>query len=847
MNLAARWLSLLGFLFLFSFSLRAQNETKKNEIVIEHWKILGPFMAGPQEGGLDHLLAYGGQEKITPDSAQTFYSILTKKGEVKWFDLEAKGAEVSVKYPQTQWEAAQTEWGRGALAAQGYAYTELSMPKDTCVLVYVEKVGEFFINGVPYFGEGTRFTYNFTPVLLKKGRNKILLKISEYGDPSFHFKLLTEFSSIFVPPDLTLPDLVRGQALKEMYLGIPLINTTGQVLKNLSFEFEGKKYISHKRLSPEIQILPFSILKLPLSVIAADIPPESKEKSEEVVIRVRSGDSLLGETRFQLNIREPYEDRKETFISSIDESVQYYSVLPPKNYNDSKTYDLIINLHGANVEAPLVTAAHSQKDWAFVVAPTNRRPYGFAYQEIGRLDVFEVIAQLMRRYRINRDSIYLAGHSMGGQGAWHIGLHSPSTFAGIAPSAGWSSFYLYTPFLTQIGDRLAPPELLRFRDRVLMDSNNPYFLQNAINLPVYITQSNQDDVVSPFHARLFQKHLKDLNYSVELKEVESKEHCQADPKEEGRGLYCVDHPELWKFLRAQKKNNFPLKVNARFYDLSIENQFYWVKVEEQDQVFSESFVEVRIEQDKMIIESKNIMALSLSPSKEIWSDSKGGILWNGKKIQAKRDAEGVIRLRRNMRPSGRQLKAYGSFKSVFQSPFIIVYGTQGKASEDLLHNARLLSNRVWKSANGFVKTFSDRDVSLTDLRSANLILFGSPIENKISKFVMDKMPIHLRDHKIEVGTSLIDLSQKDFGFVVTYPSPYHSDRLVAVVGGTSPESEKWIRFFRPMMDRLGTGLPDFAIFDQTVMRDGWAGIKVAGFFSRSWDLSNRDFYWGLPD
>ena len=36
--------------------------------------------------------------------------------------------------------------------------------------------------------------------------------------------------------------------------------------------------------------------------------------------------------------------------------------------------------------------------------------------------------------------VYLSGHSMGGHGTWHVCLSTPTEFAVIGPSAGWSHF-----------------------------------------------------------------------------------------------------------------------------------------------------------------------------------------------------------------------------------------------------------------------------------------------------------------------------------------------------------------------------------------------------------------------
>ena len=61
----------------------------------------------------------------------------------------------------------------------------------------------------------------------------------------------------------------------------------------------------------------------------------------------------------------------------------------------------------------------------------------------GRLDALESLADAKLRYGIDPTRVYLTGHSMGGHGTWHLGVHHPGLFAVLGPSAGWSSFMSY--------------------------------------------------------------------------------------------------------------------------------------------------------------------------------------------------------------------------------------------------------------------------------------------------------------------------------------------------------------------------------------------------------------------
>ena len=71
-----------------------------------------------------------------------------------------------------------------------------------------------------------------------------------------------------------------------------------------------------------------------------------------------------------------------------------------------------LSVHGAEVEAINQARAYKLKDWGVIVAPTNRRPRGFNWEDWGRIDALEVLDIDQKRFKPNPQKIYLTGHSM---------------------------------------------------------------------------------------------------------------------------------------------------------------------------------------------------------------------------------------------------------------------------------------------------------------------------------------------------------------------------------------------------------------------------------------------------
>ncbi len=86
------------------------------------------------------------------------------------------------------------------------------------------------------------------------------------------------------------------------------------------------------------------------------------------------------------------------------------------------------------MEAMGQASAYSPKSWLHLIAPTNRRPYGFDWEDFGRADAMEVLENAKMTLRHDPARVYLTGHSMGGHGAWHLGSLYPDTFAAIGPT-----------------------------------------------------------------------------------------------------------------------------------------------------------------------------------------------------------------------------------------------------------------------------------------------------------------------------------------------------------------------------------------------------------------------------
>jgi pimeloyl-ACP methyl ester carboxylesterase len=139
------------------------------------------------------------------------------------------------------------------------------------------------------------------------------------------------------------------------------------------------------------------------------------------------------------------EDRPLTLRSKEIKAV--YTLRVPKDYDPFRAYPLVVGLHGGGPggkERDMVVGSgraammkygrQSAKHGWIVVCPTAiAAPWAATPNHDYVLALIEEISLL---YNVDRNRIYLIGHSMGGYGSFHFGPKYAEMFAAVAPMSG---------------------------------------------------------------------------------------------------------------------------------------------------------------------------------------------------------------------------------------------------------------------------------------------------------------------------------------------------------------------------------------------------------------------------
>jgi predicted peptidase len=135
--------------------------------------------------------------------------------------------------------------------------------------------------------------------------------------------------------------------------------------------------------------------------------------------------------------------RSQTFQRAISKTVttKYLLFLPQDYGKREKRWPLILYLHGGSRRGDDIEMVRAfglpqivEKDPSFpfiVVSP--QCPQGEIWTDTDTL--ISLLDEVMNKYAVDRERVYLTGQSMGGRGAWYLAYKYPERFAAVAPMA----------------------------------------------------------------------------------------------------------------------------------------------------------------------------------------------------------------------------------------------------------------------------------------------------------------------------------------------------------------------------------------------------------------------------
>jgi poly(3-hydroxybutyrate) depolymerase len=737
-------------------------------------------------------------------------------------------------------------WIRDDRLARAYAHATIDVAQAGTYILDAMGYQAVLVNGEPRVGNiygytdqwepwQPAFDWSRVPVHLHAGANHLLFSGSRFG--LLRARLAPAKADLLLNPrDLTRPDLIVG-TVADTWAAMPVINATAEPVT------DAEATVVLMGADPVTVALPtlppHGVRKVPLPV-RGTVGDQPGQRQLEIVL-TRNG-AELDRAIVDLDVKQPHENRRVTFLSAIDGSVQYYGYQPPLNTSTSPTA-LLLSLHGAAVEAINQSGSYPRLPATHLVAPTNRRPFGFNWEDWGRLDALEVLDLAQAAYQPAPDRIHLTGHSMGGHGTWHLGTLHPDRFAAIGPSAGWVSFWSYRP---DRGANEASP-LLDLLERATLPSRTLTFARNLEGLGVYVLHGQADDVVSVEEARTMRAALEPFHRDLDWHEQPDAGHWW--DLSDAPGADCVSWPPLLDFFARHRRPAPAEWRHVRFATPSpaVSAERAWVTIAAQQRPFVTSSVDLQLDPQGGALSgaTDNVAVLGLALG-HVATASLTIALDGDTLAVAMPTGSETLWLARDPRwrvgvapdPGHRGVVRGGGFREAFRHRVQLVYGTGGTAAEDAwaLARARYDAEHLWYQGNAALDVLPDTLFDPAAEPHRNVILYGNADTHAHWAALWPADDLTARRGRVTVGDRV--LTGDDLGLLAVRPRPGSDTASVGVVSGSGLLGLR-------LSDRRPVLAPGVAYPDVTVLQDLGDGtvVRGAGFLGDGWTVDAGEFVW----
>lgn len=428
-----------------------------------------------------------------------------------------------------------------------------------------------------------------------------------------------------------------------------------------------------------------------------------------------------------------------SFHSMVDGTDQPYGLYLPLNFDESKSYPFVVMLHGAgsnhrlalrrvfgksnfegenDVEASLYFPKFKDVDY-IVASPLARGTMG--YQGVAEKDVWDMVADVKRRFKVDEDRTYLTGLSMGGGGTLWIGLTRPDFWAAIAPVCP------------------APPE------------GTEAYLPNAAHLPTHFFQGEADPVVPTAGVNVWVENFKKTGTHVDYAVYPGVQHDS--------WVNAYADASIFDWFAKYKRNPNPKKVVFSTANLK-HNASYWVEVVALENGKVGNITAEFTGKSAINVKTENIEAFRIKPNAHVSAGSKLELSVNGQKLVVNGfSGKEVITLKNGKATVAENTytktqRQAGPMLEITSDRHIYVYGTKDNPSREEVEKRRKLAESAadWSFYRGeflgrvmvFPRVLADRELRESDYANSNLILFGDEDTNGAIAKYADKLPFKFK-------------------------------------------------------------------------------------------------------
>jgi dienelactone hydrolase len=570
-------------------------------------------------------------------------------------------------------------------------------------------------------------------------------------------------------------------------------------------------------------------------------------RSDDVAMTLRVLDRGMERARDAAEGRHPWTTARGSvvrgFLSAVDGSIQPYAVVVPEGLNPDAEHrarlDVILHGRGATLNEVRFLANHDRKPASAEEAgKITLHVFGRgnnAYRWAGETDVFEAIAVVERMYAIDDERIVLRGFSMGGAGAWHLGLHYPAFWASVEAGAGFSETRTYA----KLGD--IPP----VQEKALTIYDAVGYALNAVDVPI-AGYGGEDDPQRQASINI-ENALKGLGFGMKTEGLITRgvdlDFLRVVGAKTGHSVDPASRKVLDAFHDAHVARGVDLDAKrVRFTTFTLQYAAAeWLAIEQLNEHYARATVDAEIRGDEVIVNrAENVVVLSVdrhvgetirfgTQQFPLRSAVKGllpsvffrfeGDAWRTLDYDESRALQlNVMR--------GKRRGVQGPIDDAFRGSFICVRGTGTPWNARVHEWAEARIKRFaddWRTyLRGELRIKNDTTITEEDIESSHLVLFGDPGSNRVLARVLSDLPLAWTQSAIDLGGKFGSAGHVP---VLIAANPLNPRRYVVLNSGHTFGAREFAGTNALLYPRLG----DYAIF-----AIGDESPKTAGYFNERW-------------
>ena len=438
-------------------------------------------------------------------------------------------------------------------------------------------------------------------------------------------------------------------------------------------------------------------------------------------------------------------------------------------------------------------------------------PLGFGntlFVGVGEQDVFSCIEDIISKYTINKDNIFLVGFSMGGAAALNLAARNPSFFCGVCSISGYSDFRLW--------EGPSRNSLKKYEIPQIKNIEASFNIENLAHLNVLIAHGEWDlglggGVDYKFHRELA-KNLKNKKIIHENIILEKTSHADF-PKNRRENVI--------NWIKKQKKKQLEGKFNFTISNLR-HLPFFGIKISSFIDYSKKGKISGEVIGSSINLKTQNIGSIDVSK-----------MLFNKSKINGVEAFDLSFKGLKNISTSGPifdilYTKIYFCYDDQCSNEFSRSFQKEISDAEFKYYNklnAGISCGPFREGINFFENETLPYSKGLLSNKHTTLVLYGTPKCNKMIQYLLEKANFKISNSSIT--TPIGEKISGNLGIRFIYPNS-DGGYYIVNTGANEQIISKSFGIWYGL-------LPDFIIYDNK-------RVRFYGYFDKDWKFNNKNFF-----